>query len=90
MSARPIQVDALPLSSGRTPSQTQKEMEGTNTTLTMLLAQSNADSKFDPAPPSTMTLPSIREAFCSPDPRDSSYLLIALAVVFIGYGIVSK
>lgn len=88
--ARSIQVEPLPISSGREPSQTQKEMEKTNTTLTMLLAQSTADAKYDPAPPSTVTLPRIREAFCSGDPRDSSYLLLGLAVVIIVYGIVSK
>lgn len=89
-SIRSIQVDPLPLSSGGAPNQTQKEMEKTNTTLTMLLAQSSADAKYDPSPPSTTTLPSIREAFCSPDPRDATYLILALAVLFVGYGIVSK
>lgn len=88
--ARSIQVDPLPLSSGRESSQTQKEMEKTNTALTMLLAQSTADTKYDPAPPPTTTLPRIREAFCSGDPRDSSSILLAIAVVFIVYGIVSK
>ena len=88
-SIRSIQVDPLPLSSGGAPNQTQKEMEKTNTTLTMLLAQSGADTKFDPSPPTTMTTPSIREAFCSSGRRDT-YLLLALAVLFVGYGIVSK
>jgi hypothetical protein len=91
-STRPIQVDPLPLSSGSggASSQTQKEMEKTNTTLTMLLAQSTADATYDPAPPSTVTQPSIREAFCSGDPRDSSYMLVAVAIAFMIYGIVSK
>lgn len=89
-STRAIQVDPLPLTSGRAPSQTQKEMEKTNTRLTMLLAQSTADATYDPAPPQTVTLPRIREAFCSGDPRDTSYALLALAVIFMVYGIVSK
>ena len=89
-SIRSIQVDPLPLSSGSVPSQSQKEMENTNTTLTMLLAQSTADAKFDPIALSTLTPPSIREAFSSPDPRDGAYLLIILGVMFMAYGIVSK
>lgn len=89
-SIRSIQVDPLPLSSGEVSNQTQKEMEKTNTTLTMLLAQSTADAKYDPIPPSTITAPSIREAFCSPDPRNNIYLLIALGAMFMVYGIVSK
>ena len=89
-SARSIQVDPLPISSGTAPSQTQKELEKTNTTLSMLLAQSNADAKYDPAPPRTMTLPSIREAFSSPDPRDQATILTVISVLFLMYGIVAK
>lgn len=75
------------MSSGK--SQSQKEMEKTNTTLSMLMAQSTADSSFDPPPPPTVTSPSIREAFCS-SRVDSSYGVMALAIVFMLYGILSK
>jgi len=86
---RSAQVDSLPLASGGAPSQTQKEMETTNTTLTMMLAQSNADSVFDPPPPTTITPSRIREAFSSNGP-EWSHLLLAISVGLIAYGMVSK
>lgn len=89
-SARAIQVDPLPLSSGGAPTQTQKDMEKTNVTLTMMTAQANADSKFDPPPPQPLTSPVVKEGFCSMDPSDPSFWLFAAGVAFILYGIVSE
>lgn len=96
-SSNSIQVTPLPLSSGGASSQTQKEMEKTNTTLTMLLAQSTADSTFDPPPPSTITSSHISEAFSpasvlSPAPYgdDCPYIILSIAVLFMVYGCLSK
>lgn len=89
-SARSIQVDPLPISSGGAPTQTLKDMEKTNTTLTMLNAQAIADTKYDPPPPSPITPPVIRETFCSGDPYDPTILILITGVAFIVYGIVSK
>lgn len=89
-SSRAIQVDPLPISSGGAPTQTQKDMEKTNVTLSMISAQANADTKFDPPPPETLTAPAIQEAFSSTDPSDPSFWILAVAVAFILYGIVSK
>ena len=87
-SIRPLQVTPLPLSSGAVPNQTQKEMEKTNTTLTMLLAQSTADSTFDPPPPPTATPSRIQETFQSyGDGSDPAYWVLAIAVVLMMYGL---
>lgn len=87
---RPVQVDPLPLASGGAPSQTQKEMEKTNVTLTMMSAQSTADTKYDPAPPPTVTTPVVKEAFGGADPRDLSPWLVGMALMMILYGALSK
>ncbi len=82
--ARPVQVSPLPLGASGA-SQTQKELEKTNTTLTMLLAQSNADAKFDPAPLPTVTPSRIKEAF--QDFGDSpAHALMVVAVLLLFYG----
>jgi hypothetical protein len=86
-SVRAIQVDPLPQSSGE--SQSQKEMEKTNTTLSMLVAQSSADRSFDPPAPPPMTSPTIREAFCS-GRNDPAQGVLVVAILFILYGILSK
>lgn len=90
-STRAIQVDPLPLASGSGSgkSQSQKEMEKTNTTLSMLLAQSTADGSFDPPAPQPATQPSIREAFCSGRP-DPAHGVLVVAILFMLYGILSK
>lgn len=87
-----LQVNPLPLSSGGAPTQTQKEMEKTNTTLTMLLAQTNADATFDPPPPSTVTPPRIMEGFSSGvwGPREPTQWLLLAGVAFLLYGIVAE
>lgn len=64
-------------------------MENTNTTLSMLVAQSTADSSFDPPAPQTITSPSIREAFCSGG-NDPAHGVLVVAILFILYGILSK
>jgi hypothetical protein len=91
---RSIPVEPLPLTSGGAPNQTQKEMEKTNKTLTMLMAQSNADSAFDPPPPGTVTAPSLKESFCGSSPfsypPSAPYVLLGLAVVCIMVGSLSK
>lgn len=86
-SVRAIQVDPLPQSSGK--SQSQKEMEKTNTTLSMIIAQSDADRSFDPPAPPPMAPPTIREAFCSGG-NDPAHGVLVVAILFILYGILSK
>lgn len=89
-SVRAIQVEPLPQSSGG--SQSLKQMDKTNTTLSMLVAQSSADSAFDPSSPAPVTAPKIKEAFClggggGPDPAHG---VLVVAFLFILYGIISK
>jgi hypothetical protein len=68
-------------------------MDKTNTTLSMLTAQSSADSTFDPSSPTPVTAPKIKEAFClgggggGPDPAHG---VLIVAFLFILYGIISK
>jgi hypothetical protein len=87
-SPTPIQVTPLPLSSGGAPTQTQKDMEKTNTSLTMLLAQGKADATFDPPPPATLTAPRIMEGYWD-SPSLTKGLLVA-GVLLLVYGIVAE
>ena len=91
-SLQAVQVAPLPLSSGGTPTQTQKDMEKTNTTLTMLLAQSKADTTFDPPPPAPVTAPRILEGFrVSPAQRERAMAGLAIGgVLLLAYGIMAE
>ncbi len=89
-SLQSVQVSPLPLSSGGQRSQTQKDLEKTNETLTMLSAQSTADAMYDPPVPSPVTSPVIREAFCGMDSRSLSDYLIVVSLGFIVYGLLAK
>jgi hypothetical protein len=89
-SLQSVQVDPLPLSSGGQRSQTQKELEKTNETLTMLSVQSTADAMYDPPVPPPVTSPAIREAFCGADPRSLSDYLLVASLGLIVYGLLAK
>ena len=88
----PIQVTALPIGSGG-KSESAAQLNNMNTTLTMLSAQSQANTMYDPPPPPPATTPTIvgkQEGFCSPYPMDSPALLSLAGVGFILYGLFSK
>jgi hypothetical protein len=78
------------MSSGGKPSKTQKDLEKTNETLTMLSAQSSADSMYDPPPPAPATAPSVREAFCQQDPHTLAEYLVIVGLGLIVYGLLAK
>ncbi len=67
---------------------TKKEMNNINTRITMMMAQANADSKYDPEVPKPITKQNIKENFCS----SSSYtsMITIIGVLLIVYGIIKK
>lgn len=78
------QIIPLPVGSG---SSTKDQMNKTNEVLTMIQAQSNADTRFDP-PPIPPEKPAQRvENFCN---ESTPSLLMIVAVLLIVYGIVAK
>lgn len=80
----PTQIVPLPVGSG---SDTKNKMNETNAILTMIQAQSNADTRFDPPPiPPEKTAQRI-ENFCN---ESTPSLLMIIAVLFIVYGIIAK
>jgi hypothetical protein len=86
-------VAPLPIGSGGN-STTSKQMNDANYALTMMTAQSQADSKFDPiAPPPKRPLQQI-ERFCSGyrsnDVQFASYALYGIGGLCIVYGILAK
>ena len=79
----PTQIIPLPVGSGTS---TKDQMNKTNTMLTMIQAQSNADTRFDP-PPIPPEKPAQRiEKFCNESPP----LLMIVAGLLIVYAIVAK
>lgn len=89
MSVTPIQVSALPIGSG---GESASQLNNINTTLTMLSAQSQANTMYDPPPPPPATTPTIvgkQEGFCSND-IDAATLLGMAGMGFVLYGLFSK
>lgn len=87
----PIQVTALPIGSGG-KSESAAQLNNMNTTLTMLSAQSQANTMYDPPPPPPATTPTIvgkQEGFCSYEINSATLLSVA-GVGFILYGLFSK
>jgi hypothetical protein len=80
------QVSPLPIGPGGNDP-TKREMNETNTQLTMLTAQANANTKYDPPVPEPVTKPVTIEGFCS-GPGYTS--LITIAGLLIVYGLVAK
>lgn len=81
---RSVQVSPLPIGSGGGNS-TKQQLNDINVSLTAMMAQSNADQKYDPPVPKPIT-----EQFCSMDNDMTSTALVAVAVLFIVYGIYAK
>lgn len=89
---QPQQVTTLPIGSGG-GSTSKKGLNDINTNLTMMNAQSGADSQFDPPPPQSTTPPTIIQNFCSGPSCDSPIDLRILMVVgglLVVYGIIAK
>jgi hypothetical protein len=92
MSVTPIQVSALPIGSGG-KSESAAQLNKMNTTLTMLSAQSQANTMYDPLPPPPATTPTIvgkQEGFCSSYHMNPPALLSLAGVGFILYGLFAK
>ena len=68
---------------------TKRQMNDTNTRLTMLSAQSAANTKYDPPVPHPITKAVTIEKFCSGASPVSSTLLV-IGGLMIVYGLVSK
>ena len=89
-SLQSVQVEPLPMSSGGKPSKTVKDLEKTNAALTMLSAQSAADSMYDPPVPAPVTQPNMKEAFSNYDPHTLGEYLIIVGLGLIVYGMLAK
>ena len=89
-SITPIQVSALPIGSGGASAALLNNM---NTTLTMLGAQSQANTMYDPPPPPPATAPTIvgkQEGFCSSYDMNAATLLGMAGIGFVLYGLFAK
>jgi hypothetical protein len=88
---KPMQVTPLPIGSGGN-NDTKKHMNENNTNLTMLMAQSQADTKYDPSPPTPLiaahTSKTI-EGYCSRS-SNIAYLIGVVGVCCIVYGFFKK
>ena len=90
MSVTPIQVSALPIGSGGASA---AQLSSINTALTMLSAQSQANTMYDPLPPPPSTTPTVigkQEGFCSPYDMNMSTLLGMAGIGFVLYGLFAK
>jgi hypothetical protein len=84
------QVSPLPIGSGGSNS-TKRELNDVNVTLSMLSAQSEADQKFDPPPPTPVKPSIVKEAFRNGDRSvDLPFVLSVAGVACIVYGLVAK
>jgi hypothetical protein len=86
-SVKVTQVSPLPIGPGDSKNQTAREINKTNTLLTMMSAQANADSSFDPPTPTPVT-PQVIQHFCS-----GPSVAISIGVIgciFIIYSIIAK
>jgi len=90
-SIQPKQVAPLPIGPGGNNS-TKIQMNNTNTQLTMMAAQINADKKFDPPVPKPVTS-QIVQGFCSQVPAlheaDLPMILSMIGSICIIYGVVA-
>ena len=82
-----IQVSPLPLGSGG-KNRTIQDLHKTNTSLTMLQAQSNTDTKFDPPVPKHITSQVIKEHFT--DNNDIHIIIGVIGGLLVAYGIFAK
>ncbi len=85
---RSRQVSPLPVGpGGKSPA--KRQMNDTNTQLTMLMAQSAANTKYDPPVPQPITKQVTLEKFSSSAMPISSTILV-IGGLLIVYGLVSK
>lgn len=92
MSITPIQVSALPIGSGG-KSESAAQLNNMNTTLTMLSAQSQANTMYDPLPPSPATTPVVvgkQEGFCGQYDIDAPTMIAFAGMGFVLYGLFAK
>jgi hypothetical protein len=85
---KPRQVSPLPVGPGG-KNQIKQQLNDTNVQLTMLTAQSTANTKYDPPVPKPITKQVTLETFCS----SSAPVPLALGVIgalFIVYGLIAK
>jgi len=85
---RSRQVSPLPVGPGGN-NPTKRQMNDTNTQLTMLMAQSTANTKYDPPVPQPITKQVTLETFRSGSNQISSTILVIGALLFV-YGLVAK
>jgi len=85
---RSVQVSPLPIGSGGNNS-TKQQLNDINISLTTMMAQANADQKYDPPVPKPITSQSISEHFCSNN-NDIPSIIALFGIVFIVYGICVK
>ena len=88
---RSKQVSPLPVGpGGKNP--TKRQMNDTNTQLTMMTAQSSANTKYDPPVPQPVTKQVTVERFCSGSDVMPSLpsMLCIIGGLFIVYGLVTK
>lgn len=86
---RSKQVSPLPIGPGGNNS-TKKQLNDTNTQLTMLIAQAGADTKYDPPVPKPVTkqvITTVTEAFSN---NDFPSMLAVVGGLLIVYGIVAR
>jgi hypothetical protein len=83
---RSTQVSPLPIGSGRNNS-IKNQMNQLNTQLTMLNAQSSANTKYDPPVPKPVTNAIIKEAFSN---QILSPMIFVVGTLFVVYGLVVK
>jgi len=85
---RSRQVSPLPVGPGGN-NPTKRQLNDTNTQLTMLMAQSAANTKYDPPVPQPITKQVTLETFSSGSNQISSTILVIGALLFV-YGLVAK
>lgn len=83
--ARSRQVSPLPVGPGGN-NPIKHEMNNTNTKLTMLTAQAEADTKYDPPVPQPITKQVIKENFTA----NSANMIFVIGGLCIVYGLIAK
>jgi hypothetical protein len=83
---RSRQVSPLPVGPGGN-NPIKNQLNDTNTKLTMLTAQANANTKYDPATPKPITKQVIKEAFTN---EQLPLMLFVVGGLLIVYGLVAK
>ncbi len=83
------QVLPLPIGSGGNNA-TKKQLNDTNTSLSMMMSQSTADTKYDPSVPKHITPPTTIEHFVADKTHRIASVLSVIGILLVIYGIVRK